>query len=71
MLKKELTLALNYALNKGFQIHPDAFEFLENVNVQKLEKIIIFHGLILRGVKYLKVSVKKQNKNYFKSIKMT
>jgi len=40
MLKKELTLALNYALNKGFQIHPDAFEFLENVDVQKLEKII-------------------------------
>ncbi|MEJ2261073.1 MAG: DNA-directed DNA polymerase II small subunit [Nitrosopumilaceae archaeon] len=40
MLKKELTLALNYALNKGFQIHPDAFEFLENVDVKKLEKII-------------------------------
>jgi len=40
MLKKELTLALNYALNKGFQIHPNAFEFLENVDVHKLEKII-------------------------------
>ena len=40
MLKKELTLALNYALNKGFQIHPNAFEFLENVDVKKLEKII-------------------------------
>ena len=40
MLKKELTFALNYALNKGFQIHPSAFEFLENVNVEKLEKII-------------------------------
>ena len=40
MLKKELTFALNYALNKGFQIHPDAFEFLENVDVKKLEKII-------------------------------
>ena len=40
MMKKELTLALNYALNKGFQIHPNAFKFLENVDVKKLEKII-------------------------------
>jgi len=40
MLKKELTFALNYALNKGFQIHPNAFEFLENIDVKKLEKII-------------------------------
>lgn len=40
MLRKELTFALNYALNKGFQIHPDAFRILENVDVKKLEKII-------------------------------
>src|SRR3989344_2693430 len=40
MMKKELTVALNYALNKGFQIHPDAFKFLENIDVKKLEKII-------------------------------
>jgi len=40
MLKKELTFALNYALNKGFQIHPDAFKILENIDVKKLEKII-------------------------------
>jgi len=39
-MKEELTLALNYALNKGFQIHPNAFKFLENVDVKKLEKII-------------------------------
>jgi DNA polymerase II small subunit len=39
-MKKELTFALNYALNKGFQIHPDAFKILENVDVKKLEKII-------------------------------
>ncbi|MFB5616964.1 MAG: DNA polymerase II small subunit, partial [Nitrosopumilus sp.] len=39
-MKKELTLALNYALNKGFQIHPDAFKILENVDVKKLERII-------------------------------
>ncbi len=31
---------MNYALKKGFQIHPDAFEFLENVDIKKLEKII-------------------------------
>ncbi|MDH3617587.1 MAG: DNA-directed DNA polymerase II small subunit [Nitrosopumilus sp.] len=40
MLKKELSFVLNYALNKGFQISPNAFEFLENVDVKKLEKII-------------------------------
>jgi len=40
VLRKELTFALNYALNKGFQIHPDAFRILENVDVKKLEKII-------------------------------
>ncbi|MGI0056544.1 MAG: DNA-directed DNA polymerase II small subunit, partial [Nitrosarchaeum sp.] len=39
-MKKELIVALNYALNKGFQIHPDAFKFLENVDIRKLEKII-------------------------------
>jgi len=40
MIKKELTVALNYALNKGFQIHPNAFKFLENIDVKSLEKII-------------------------------
>jgi len=40
ILKKELSVALNYALNKGFQIHPNAFKFLENIDVKKLEKII-------------------------------
>jgi len=39
-MKKELTFALNYALNKGFQIHPDAFKILENLDVKKLERII-------------------------------
>lgn len=39
-MKKELTFALNYALNKGFQIHPDAFKILEGIDVKKLEKII-------------------------------
>ena len=40
ILKKELTFVLNYALNKGFQIHPNAFEILENIDVKKLEKIV-------------------------------
>lgn len=40
MLKKELTFVLNYALNKGFQIHPNAFKILENMDMKKLEKII-------------------------------
>ncbi|MFB5647195.1 MAG: DNA polymerase II small subunit, partial [Candidatus Nitrosomaritimum yanchengensis] len=35
-MKKELT----FALNKGFQIHPDAFKILENLDVKKLEKIV-------------------------------
>ncbi len=39
-MKKELSFVLNYALNKGFQIHPDAFKILENIDVRKLEKII-------------------------------
>ena len=39
-MKKELSFVLNYALNKGFQIHPDAFKILENIDVKKLEKVI-------------------------------
>lgn len=39
-MKKELSFVLNYALNKGFQIHPDAFKILEDIDVKKLEKII-------------------------------
>jgi len=40
-MKKELSFALNYALNKGFQIHPDAFKILDDItDVKKLEKII-------------------------------
>ena len=40
-MKKELSFVLNYALNKGFQIHPDAFKILDDItDVKKLEKII-------------------------------
>lgn len=35
-----MAVALNYALNKGFQIHPDAFSFLERLNTKNLEKMI-------------------------------
>lgn len=39
-MKKELAFALNYALNKGFQIHPDALGFLESMDVKELERTI-------------------------------
>lgn len=39
-MDKELSFALNYALNKGFQIHPDAFSILERVDVKRLERVI-------------------------------
>jgi DNA polymerase II small subunit len=40
MLKKDVSYALDYALNKGFQIHPDALEILEKVDVKELKRII-------------------------------
>jgi DNA polymerase II small subunit len=40
MMKKDIVFALNYALNKGFQIHPNAFEILEKVEIRDLEKVI-------------------------------
>ena len=40
-MKKELSFVLNYALNKGFQIHPNAFKILDEItDVKQLEKII-------------------------------
>ena len=39
-MKKEIAFVLNYALSKGFQIHPDAFKILENLDVKRLERII-------------------------------
>ena len=32
--------ALNYALSRGFQIHPDAFKILEKIDSKELERII-------------------------------
>ena len=39
-MNKDIAFVLNYALNKGFQIHPDALEILERVDVKELERII-------------------------------
>ena len=38
-MKKELSFVLNYALNKGFQIHPDAFKILDDVTDVKQLKL--------------------------------
>jgi DNA polymerase II small subunit len=40
MMKKDVVFALNYALNKGFQIHPNAFEILEKIEIIDLERVI-------------------------------
>ncbi|WP_182133943.1 DNA-directed DNA polymerase II small subunit [Nitrosopumilus sp. b1] len=40
MLNREVSLALNYALNKGFQIHPDALKILEGVQIEDLQHVI-------------------------------
>lgn len=37
---KDVSSALKYALNKGFQIHPDAYKILESLDIERLEKVI-------------------------------
>jgi len=39
-MDKEISLAVSYALNKGFQIHPDALEILHKIDVRELGQII-------------------------------
>ena len=39
-MEKEVVFAVNYALNKGFQIHPDALKILEQVDIKELESVI-------------------------------
>lgn len=39
-MDKEISLALNYALNKGFQIHPEALKILERIDVKELQHVI-------------------------------
>jgi len=39
-MKKDVSYALNYALNKGFQIHPAALKILESLDVKDLKHII-------------------------------
>jgi DNA polymerase II small subunit len=40
MMEKEVVFAINYALNKGVQIHPDALKILERIDINDLEQII-------------------------------
>jgi len=37
---KDLGAALDFALNRGFQVHPDALKILEQIDVKELERII-------------------------------
>jgi len=39
-MDKEISSAVSYALNKGFQIHPDALEILHKIDVRELGQII-------------------------------
>ncbi len=39
-MKKDVSYALDYALNKGFQIHPNALKILEDVDVKELKRVI-------------------------------
>lgn len=39
-MEKDRLSALKYALNRGFQIHPDAFDILKSVPVTSLEKVV-------------------------------
>lgn len=37
---RDLSAALDFALNRGFQIHPDALKILEQVDTRELERVI-------------------------------
>ena len=39
-MDEEISSAVSYALNKGFQIHPDALEILHKIDVRELSQII-------------------------------
>jgi len=39
-MDEEISSAVSYALNKGFQIHPDALEILHRIDVKELGQII-------------------------------
>ena len=39
-MDEEFLLQFSYALNKGFQIHPDALEILHKIDVRELGQII-------------------------------
>ncbi|MGQ0638045.1 MAG: DNA-directed DNA polymerase II small subunit [Nitrososphaerota archaeon] len=39
-MNEDAASALNYALSRGFQIHPDAYKILEKIDSKELERII-------------------------------
>ena len=39
-MNEDAASALNYALSRGFQIHPDAFKILEKIDSSELQRII-------------------------------
>lgn len=39
-MKKDVSYALDYALNKGFQIHPNALKILEDIDVRDIKHVI-------------------------------
>ncbi|HXW03109.1 MAG TPA: DNA polymerase II small subunit, partial [Nitrosarchaeum sp.] len=39
-MKKDVSYALDYALNKGFQIHPNALKILEEIDVRDIKRVI-------------------------------
>ena len=56
-MDEEISSAVSYALNKGFQIHPDALEILHKINVKELAQII--KDVVKEKTKVIKKEVKK------------
>ena len=67
MLNKEVTVALNYALNKGFQIHPSALKILENIDSQDLKQII--KGVVRENAKQNRFLISQDDLESFLGIK--
>lgn len=67
MLNKEVTLALNYALNKGFQVHPNALKILENIDSRDLKRII--KGIVRENSKQNRFLINQDDLESFLGIK--
>lgn len=66
-MKKDVVFALNYALNKGFQIHPNAFEILEKVEINDLEKVI--RGIVREKTKQKVFHINQEDLEVFLGLK--